>query len=89
MSGFRLKTPVLLIIFNRPDTTRVVFEAIRKARPEKLYVAADGPRPHVLSDAVKCTEARKIVDSVDWPCEVKRFFQDENLNCGEAPATAM
>ena len=89
MSEFRVKTPVLLIIFNRPDTTRVVFEAIRKAKPEKLYVAADGPRPHVPSDVATCSESRKIVDGVDWPCEVRRLFQDENLNCGKAPSTAM
>ena len=89
MSEFRLKTPVLLIIFNRPDTTRVVLDAIRKARPERLYVAADGPRLHVASDEVKCEEARKVIDSVDWPCEVKKLFHNENLNCGKAPSTAM
>ncbi len=83
------KTPVLLIIFNRAETTRVVFEAIRKARPPRLYVAADGPRPGVDTDKVKCAEARKIVERVDWPCEVKTLFQDKNLNCGKAPSTAM
>jgi hypothetical protein len=89
MTDFRLKTPVLLIIFNRPDTTRIVFDAIRKARPERLYVAADGPRPHAPGDQTKCAEARKIVDSVDWPCDVKVLFQDKNLNCGKAPSTAI
>ena len=31
----RLTTPVAFIIFNRPDTTKRVFEAIREAKPEK------------------------------------------------------
>lgn len=89
MAEFLFNTPVLLIIFNRADTTKLVFEAIRKARPPRLYVAADGPRPHVASDQQKCAEARKIVERVDWPCEVKTLFHDKNLNCGKAPSTAM
>ncbi|MFM6097505.1 MAG: glycosyltransferase family 2 protein, partial [Dolichospermum sp.] len=39
-----MKTPVAFIIFNRPDTTKRVFEAIRQAKPPKLLVIADGPR---------------------------------------------
>lgn len=89
MAEFVFKTPVLLIIFNRAETTKIVFEAIRKARPPRLYVAADGPRPHVPADQIKCNEARKIIENVDWPCEVKTLFHDENLNCGRAPSTAM
>ena len=89
MAAALLNTAVLLIIFNRAQTTKLVFEAIRKVRPPRLYVAADGPRPNVESDLVKCSEARKIVDQVDWPCEVKTLFHDENLNCGKAPSAAM
>lgn len=39
-----MNTAVLFLIFNRPDTTAQVMEAIRAARPSRLYVAADGPR---------------------------------------------
>jgi hypothetical protein len=83
-----LKTPVLLIIFNRPDTTRAVFEAIRQAKPPKLYVAADGPRPHIESDAIRCELTREVINDVDWDCEVKTLFRDTNLNCGVAPSSA-
>jgi hypothetical protein len=89
MADFLFNTPVLLIIFNRADTTKLVFEAIRKAKPPRLYVAADGPRPNVPTDQQKCAEARKIVERVDWPCEVKTLFHNDNLNCGKAPSTAM
>jgi hypothetical protein len=89
MSEFFFKTPVLFIIFNRPDTTKLVFEAIRQARPPRLYVAADGPRPSVASDLKKCEETRRIIEKVDWACEVKTLFHEQNLNCGKAPSTAM
>ncbi len=81
-----LKTPVLLVIFNRPEATQKVFEAIRKARPEKLFVSADGPRADRPDEAEKCEEARKIATAVDWPCEVKTSFQDRNVGCGRSPS---
>src|SRR2546423_566674 len=39
-----LDTPVAFFIFNRPDLTQRVFEAISLARPRRLLVVADGPR---------------------------------------------
>jgi hypothetical protein len=89
MAESPFRTPVLLIIFNRVETTKLVFEAIRKARPPRLYVAADGPRPGIESDKIKCVEARKIVEAVDWPCEIKTLFHNQNLNCGKGPSTAI
>jgi hypothetical protein len=76
-----MNTPVLLLIFNRPDTTAQVFEAIRKARPPRLYVAADGPRVDRHGEAQKVAKVREIATAVDWPCEVKTLFRDENLGC--------
>ncbi len=83
-----LRTPVLLVIFNRPETTRLVFEAIRKAKPPRLYVAADGPRKNVKSDVKNCAEVRSIIAHVDWECKVETLFRDENLNCGVGPSSA-
>ena len=80
---------MLLIIFNRPDTTRSVFESIREAKPRRLYIAADGPRPGVASDIARCDEARKVVSVIDWDCEVKTLFREKNLNCGRAPSSAI
>ncbi|MGI4734737.1 MAG: glycosyltransferase family 2 protein [Janthinobacterium lividum] len=84
-----LNTPVLLLVFSRPDTTRRVFETIRQARPTRLYVAADGPRAGHPTDAARCAATRAVVQEVDWPCEVFTLFQEDNLNCGLAPVTAM
>src|SRR5882762_1833703 len=83
-----LHTAVLLIIFNRPETTKLVFEAIRKAKPSRLYIAADGPRENVASDVENCNAARKIVEHIDWDCKVETRFSDQNLNCGVAPSSA-
>jgi hypothetical protein len=73
--------PILFLIFNRPDTTRQVFEAIKAARPTRLFIAADGPRTHVPGEKEKCDEARKITENIDWPCEVKRLYSETNKGC--------
>lgn len=84
-----LTTPVLFLIFNRPDTTAIVFEAIRAARPPRLYVAADGARANRPAEAIKCRETRAIIEKVDWPCEVHTLFREENLGCKRAVSGAI
>jgi hypothetical protein len=74
-----MKTAVAMILFRRPEETARVFEQIREARPEKLFLIADGPRPGNAEDERGCEEARAVVDRVDWRCEVVRDFADENL----------
>ena len=84
-----MKTPIAFIIFNRPDKTQKVFEAIRCAQPPKLFVIADGPRLHRSDDLDKCAATRAIIDQVDWNCEVIKNFSDKNLGCGMRPATGI
>lgn len=74
-----LETAILLIIFKRHDETRKVFESIRKARPPRLYVAADGPRKHKHGEIEKCEATRAIIADIDWPCDVKTLFRDQNI----------
>lgn len=76
-----LSTPVAFIIFNRPDTTERVFEAIRQAKPLKLLVVADGPRIDRSDEVEKCTATRAVIDRVDWECEVITNYSDINLGC--------
>lgn len=81
MSNWRLKAPVVLIIFNRPDTTERVFAAIAKSKPLKLFVIGDGPRSDNPEDANRVLEARAIIKRVEWDCEVLTNFSDTNLGC--------
>ncbi len=74
-----IKTPVVLIIFNRADTTRLVLDAIRKYAPDKLFIIADGPRQNVASDASACRSTRSVVSAIDWNCDVKRIYSEKNM----------
>lgn len=75
------RSPVLFLVFNRPDTTQRVFDAIRAAQPTRLYVAADGARAGRGGEADACTAVRRIATAVDWDCTVKTLFSNENLGC--------
>lgn len=81
MADFQLKTPVVFIIFNRPDTTERVFAEIAKAKPPKLLVVGDGVRASRAGEADKVAAARAIIDRVDWDCEVLTNYSDSNLGC--------
>jgi glycosyltransferase involved in cell wall biosynthesis len=84
-----MSVPVAFLIFNRPQTTRQVFAAIRAARPARLLVVADGPRKDRPGEAERCAETRAIIDQVDWPCVVERNFAAENLGCRARVASGL
>ena len=88
-SSASLKTAVLFLVFNRPDTTTKVFEKIRQAKPSRLYVACDGPREKNDEDKEKVAKVREIATKVDWPCKVKTLFRDKNFGCKKGVSTAI
>jgi hypothetical protein len=88
-SPYQTKSAVLFLIFNRPDTTRKVFEQIRTAKPARLYVAADAPRPGNDDDILLCKQTRAIVKNIDWDCEVKTHFNKKNAGCRDGVSAAI
>lgn len=87
--SYQTQSPVLLLLFNRPNTTQLVFEAIKLAAPSRLYIAADGPRADRGTEAELCREAIAVTNNIDWPCEVKTLFRTPNLGCKEAVSSAI
>lgn len=85
----KLDTPVLLIVFNRPENAKKVLDSIRKVAPKKLYLAADGPRRDNVADIENSRLTRKLLNEIDWPCEVKTLFSEKNLGCGLGPKRAI
>ena len=72
---------VLILFFTRPEPLKKVFDAIRQARPSKLYLYQDGPRgPQDMAGIEAC---RQVVcdDEIDWECDVQRNYQTVNAGC--------
>jgi hypothetical protein len=80
-----MKIPVLVLAFNRADHVSEAMKAIREYQPERLYLECDGARLHKKGEKDAVEAARKaMLDAVDWPCEVKTLFREENLGCANA-----
>ncbi len=88
-NDFKLTTPVLVIAFNRPEIVAELFRVLCEARPTKLFVVVDGPRRNIKSDIGKCKEVEKIVAAVDWECDLKTLFREENMGCSLSPSGAI
>lgn len=85
-----MQAPVLFLTFNRPQHTRVALERIRQARPVRIYVHCDGPRPHVTGDEEKVAEVRTIIkDGIDWDCEMIAFFRTDNQGLRQGVYSAL
>lgn len=72
--------PVLLTVWNRPEETQAVLDAIRETGPVRLFVAGDGPRD--ASDASTVAEVRKRIEAArHWNPDLTANFADSNLGC--------
>jgi len=82
-----LTKPVALFIFRRPDTTARVFDQVRAAAPQRLFVVADGPR--TAAENGLCSATRAVTERVTWDCEVCRLYADKNLGCGRRVSSGL
>jgi len=83
----QFETPILFTTFNRPEETRRVFVEIKKLKPKFLFISADGPRNEAEKE--KTNETRSIIKDIDWDCELKTKFEENNLGCKMAMSSAI
>lgn len=87
--NYQVKSAVLLIVFRRPDTTSRVLEEIRKARPQKLYVAQNCPSTQSETERVNWNKVRNLVENIDWDCEVTKLYRTEHLSAKDSISSAI
>ena len=72
----------MFCIYNRLEYTKKTFQQIKKAKPKKLFIAADGPVYKNKKDKINCLKTREwVLENIDWKCELKLFFSGKNLGC--------
>ncbi|MEQ8556264.1 MAG: nucleotide-diphospho-sugar transferase [Cyclobacteriaceae bacterium] len=80
--------PVLVLIFNRPDKTELLIKHLSTVKPQKLYIAADGPRSEKESQLTEKT--RKVIEEhINWDCEIQKRYRSENLGLRVAVSSAI
>ena len=78
------ETPVFIQIFNRADLFEKILQNVKAIKPKNLYIVADGPRANVESDYENCKKARDVLRKIDWDCDLRTKFFDQNLGSYEA-----
>ena len=85
-----MDTPVLLIVWRRPETLRQVIDAIRCVAPTRLFVACDGPNADRPGEADKVAMTRSVIEAeIDWPCNLECRYSDVNQGCSVGPTNAI
>lgn len=79
MQPAKIDIAVLILFFNRPDALSAMFEEVRKARPSRLFLYQDGPRDE--RDLPGIEACRKVVEDIDWECDVRRLYRERNFGC--------
>ena len=82
-------TPILYLVFNRPGSTQITFEILRKLKPKYLFIGADGPRDGNSEDKRNCNRVKNIIETVDWDCRLHKLFRNNNLGCKRAVSEAI
>jgi hypothetical protein len=83
-------TPIALIVFNRPETTKKVLDAIREIKPQQLFIIADAPRENNQDDLIKSNLVKAVIDEgIDWDCKVYKKYNEKNLGCGKSPSSGI
>ena len=77
--------PVLIISFNRPEKTKAAINNIRKLKPSLIFYTVDGPRQGEQDDLRKVEECKKLVEEIDWECEIETLFSEINFGSGKWP----
>ena len=76
--------PILILGFKRPENVIEIIEAIRPESPRKVYFAVDGPRANKPLDFLEVAKTQSAIHSIDWECEVRTRFREENLGLRRA-----
>lgn len=73
------KSPVAIIVYNRPEKALIVLKQIHKYQPKELFVIADGPKLNDVLDKKKCEKVKRLINSLEWDCKVNINYSSHNL----------
>lgn len=78
----RFTTPILLLVFNRPEHVHRLINVLKPLHPKELYISCDGPRSGNLNDVKHIKKIRRVIErEVSWECNVHTLFSKTNGGC--------
>jgi len=74
------KSAVLFLTYKRFSTAEIVFQAIRSAKPPKLYFASNAAKLQNKNEVKQVEKVRSLLDLIDWPCKVYKLIHVNHLS---------
>ena len=84
-----MKTPILIILFNRPDFFVKIINILKIIKPQKIYLSIDGPRKNNNSDKKQIKKNIELIKKIDWKTKVKVKINKYNKNSKNHPISAI
>ena len=66
-----MNTPVLLMVFKKPNTTKKIFKALSEIGIKNLYISVNIPLKKNKQETIYNKEVKKIITKVNWDCNIK------------------
>jgi len=76
----KVMAPVLFITFARLEYARKTFDAIKLAKPAKLYFYSNKARSDRPEEFVQNDHIREFIKEINWECDLQTFFRDEYVD---------
>lgn len=82
MKDYIFDIPVVLFVFRRLDTVKLIMEKFEQIKPKVLYIFSDGPRDGKEEEQKKVQEVRQYIkDAVKWECDLHLEYAEKNKGC--------
>jgi hypothetical protein len=65
-----MKTPILLMVYIKPETTLKVIKRLREVKVPKIYVSINIPLRNKKSEIKKNKKVIEIIKTIDWNCKI-------------------
>jgi len=73
-----IKTPIVFLAYKRIEETSKSLEAIKKVKPNELFIVADGPKEPKEAKKVSAVLAY-IKNFIDWKCNIRWNVSKKNM----------
>lgn len=73
--------PITVIIFNRPEITKMLADVISQVKPDRLFIISDGARKDHAGEDDKVVKCRRIMEDAGKDSEIIKCYSDENMGC--------
>ena len=75
-----MNTPILLMVYIKPETTVKIIERLKIIKPKKLYISINTPLKKKSKDIIKNKKVLDVLKLIKWECKIKYKKRKKYVN---------